>query len=75
MVTVIRVDGTTVQLPITPEDSNKTVWQFLQEKLPLDADRSQMMVKTDPTSYEDVADQNITKFEGKKLMVSPRVAK
>lgn len=75
MVTVIKIDGTSVPLPITPEDSHKTVWQFLQEKLPLDADRSQMMVKTDPASTEDVADQNITKFEGKKLMISPKATK
>lgn len=75
MVTVIRIDGSSVQLPITPEDNNKKVWDFLKEKLPLEGDRSQVSIRPDVLSQEDVSDRLITEFDGKKLIVSPKAGK
>ena len=74
-VTVRKLSGETEDLPITPEDSGKTVWDFLKEKMGLDAERTQVKITEAADSEIDIADKAITSYEGKKLFIKPQAVR
>jgi hypothetical protein len=74
-VTVRKLSGDTEDLPITPADSGKTVWDFLKEKMGLDAERTQVKITEAADSEIDIADKAITDYEGKKLFIKPQAVK
>lgn len=68
-VTVKKFDGKPEDYPITPEDRGKTVWEFLKEKVGLDAVEEDTLVLDGPTG-QDVKDKEISQFDGKKLFIN-----
>lgn len=72
-ITVVRLDGSTKeQVPVTPEDENKTCWELITEKLAID-------LKKDDTVFicdnRDVKDELAKNFIGKKISINMKAYK